>query len=135
MRAFSRRGQALVEFTLVLPIAVVMLLGVLEIGWMLFNQSGNLNAAREAARTASLGYDNERVQTIAQQNSWALPISAVVITVTDQSGAIQPSSDRTKGNIVKVETVITFSPLTRLFSFVPAATVHYLRAGAVFQID
>ena len=46
------RGQALVEFALVLPVFLLLLCGVLDFGFMLFNQLTVGSAAREGARAA-----------------------------------------------------------------------------------
>lgn len=46
-------GQALVEFALALPILLVLLVGILEVGRMLFIYSAVNNASREAARYGS----------------------------------------------------------------------------------
>ena len=47
------RGQALVEFALALPILLLLLVGILEVGRMLFIYSAVNNASREAARYGS----------------------------------------------------------------------------------
>jgi Flp pilus assembly protein TadG len=47
------RGQALVEFALVVPILAVLLMSILQIGVLFFSQVGLTNAARDAARNAS----------------------------------------------------------------------------------
>jgi Flp pilus assembly protein TadG len=46
----SESGQALVETAIVLPIVIALLCGILEFGWMCFNQINIANMAREAAR-------------------------------------------------------------------------------------
>ncbi len=50
----SRRGQALVEFALVFPVFALMLLGIIVWGIGTFYQQQLTNAAREAARYASI---------------------------------------------------------------------------------
>ncbi len=49
----STSGQALVEFALVAPLLFLMLLGIIQLGFMFSGQNGLTNAAREAARYAS----------------------------------------------------------------------------------
>lgn len=47
-------GQSLIETALILPLLTVMLLGVVELGLILYAHVQVANAAREAARAASL---------------------------------------------------------------------------------
>jgi Flp pilus assembly protein TadG len=49
----GRRAQAIVEFAIVLPILLVILVGILEAGRMVFIYAAINNASREAARYAS----------------------------------------------------------------------------------
>lgn len=46
------RGQALVEFSLVIPIFLVMLMGVVDVGRAIWAQNSLASAVREAARFA-----------------------------------------------------------------------------------
>lgn len=48
------KGAAAVEFALVLPILVMLLLGVIEFGYAMFVQSTVAGAAREGARTLAI---------------------------------------------------------------------------------
>ena len=52
-RPSHRRGQALVEFALVLPVLALFLLSILQFGVLFSNQVGITNAVREAVRNAS----------------------------------------------------------------------------------
>lgn len=55
----SEIGQSLVEFALILPILLMLVLGVLEFGWMLNAKVTVNSAAREGARTrAALGFSS-----------------------------------------------------------------------------
>lgn len=46
----NRRGAAAVEFGLVLPVLLMILLGIIDYGWVFFNQLQMTNAVREGAR-------------------------------------------------------------------------------------
>jgi hypothetical protein len=59
----STRGQAVVETALLLPILVLLLIGIAEFGFILYAHVQVSNAAREAARAASL-YRSTRYSTI-----------------------------------------------------------------------
>jgi Flp pilus assembly protein TadG len=56
-RRLSRRrpGIALIEFAFVVPLLILLLLGIIEFGWLVHNQLQVANAAREGARSAALG--------------------------------------------------------------------------------
>src|SRR5258707_9643989 len=49
------RGQALVEFALVLPMLLLLLTASIEFGWMMFNYVSLYNGLREGIRYASVG--------------------------------------------------------------------------------
>ena len=52
--AGARRGQALVEFALVLPVFLLMLFGTIDAGRLVYLNSTVAQAAREGARVASV---------------------------------------------------------------------------------
>jgi Flp pilus assembly protein TadG len=54
-RVLKRRGVALVEFSLALPLLLVLLVGIWEVGRMIQVQQSVQNAAREGGRQASTG--------------------------------------------------------------------------------
>jgi len=49
----SQRGQALVEFAIVLPILLILLFGIFEFSLALYNKAVITNASREAARAGT----------------------------------------------------------------------------------
>jgi Flp pilus assembly protein TadG len=53
----SEKGQAMVEFALVLPLLLALLCGIVDFGWLYYNQITLNNAAREGARYAVIHYD------------------------------------------------------------------------------
>ena len=48
-----RRGQAMAEFALILPIALLVLFGIIQFGFLFASQIGMVNALRETVRYAS----------------------------------------------------------------------------------
>src|SRR5689334_11786940 len=55
----TQRAQAIVEFAIVLPILMMILVGIFEVGRMLYTYAAVNNASREAARFGSaLGFDD-----------------------------------------------------------------------------
>jgi Flp pilus assembly protein TadG len=57
------RGQSLVEFSLVLPIFLIVLAGVIDFGFMFFSRMTVINAAREGARWAVTQTDVTKIPT------------------------------------------------------------------------
>jgi Flp pilus assembly protein TadG len=55
IRALPARGQSLVEFTILLPILLIMISGLIEFGFMLNYYLDLIDAAREAARWGAGG--------------------------------------------------------------------------------
>jgi TadE-like protein len=49
-RGNSESGQDVVEFALILPVLVLLLLGIIEFGWLIFTYNTVAHAAREGAR-------------------------------------------------------------------------------------
>lgn len=81
-RRIRYRGQGLVEFALVLPIFLLLTFGVIEMGWLLYNNHTLSNATREGARYAMV--NGER-----SENSSA--ISGVHAIVTDHASGLSGS--------------------------------------------
>jgi len=50
MKIRSERGMAVVEFAVVLPLLLVILFGIIEFSFLLYNKAMITNAAREGAR-------------------------------------------------------------------------------------
>ena len=58
-------GQAMVEFALILPVFLLILCGIIDFGWLFYNQLSLNNACREGARYAVVHTDeNADTQSI-----------------------------------------------------------------------
>lgn len=68
LRRRARRGQSMTELALLLPILTLALMGLIEFGFLLYAHVQVANAAREAARAASL-YRSTRYSTISNYNT------------------------------------------------------------------
>lgn len=82
-----RRGQATVEFALVLPLLLVILLGICEMGNILGSQMIIGNLAREGARNGAVGYDSTEIETLINSRLMWLDPSKIVITVSPDDSA------------------------------------------------
>jgi Flp pilus assembly protein TadG len=99
----DRRGQALVEFALVMPILLFFLVGIIEFGRAWNQHQAVTDAAREAARkcvvyeptTTQTDVENAAKQALA--NAGINPAAPTVITVT---GFNQPQPSGQPCNVV-----------------------------------
>lgn len=83
-----RKGQALVEFAMVLPLLLALVTGIVDVGFLYHHQLLLTDAAREGARLGSLGQPVDQVRTTVRNRLQAqgyspLPTDAeVAVTVT-----------------------------------------------------
>jgi len=91
----NNRGQAMVEFALVLPFLLLLIVSSLQFGLVINQYLVLTEAAREGARSAALGGDNATVTTVAK--TAASQIDKTQLTVT-----ILPTPTRVRGSGVTV---------------------------------
>jgi Flp pilus assembly protein TadG len=87
IRRDGSRGQALVEFALVVPIFVLLLVGLFDIGRAVWNYNTVANAAREAARVAVVNQD----QTVIRE---AAKTAGVSLSLEDADITLNPCTDQ-----------------------------------------
>ena len=69
-----RRGQALVEFALILPLLMLIMLATVDLGRAVYAYNSVANAAREAVRTAIINQDWQTIRDRASQQATGLGI-------------------------------------------------------------
>jgi Flp pilus assembly protein TadG len=76
-----RRGQALVEFALIFPVLILVLVAVFDLGRLVFAYNDITNAARTGTRVAIVDQGNSNAQnaTINQATSLGLTSSEVTV--------------------------------------------------------
>jgi Flp pilus assembly protein TadG len=72
-RRHAQRGAAAVEFALIAPLMITLVLGIIDFGLYINAAAVVGNAAREGARAASLGASTTDVQDVAGQTIDELP--------------------------------------------------------------
>ena len=83
----QQRGQSTVELALVLPFLFMMLLAVVQIGLLVQARLLIIHAAREAAREAAVGGDDNAVRVAAEEAS-GLDVSRLQIQVFRIAGRV-----------------------------------------------
>ncbi len=101
----TRRGAALVEMALVLPLLVVLTFGVLEYGWLFLKASQVNNAARNGARYA-VSPDVTSEGQIAAHTRKLLDDAG--IPGASATVSVSPSATPGPGNIVTVQVTVPY---------------------------
>ncbi len=122
-RLAERKGQSLVEFALVLPILLLIVVGILEFGLAFRTFQVVTNAAREGARTAVLRTTDAEVQAVVNRylESGGLSAAVVDFDCQPQTGSA-PNPDGgppcTTGEIARVQVAhpISFAVLGALLN-------------------
>lgn len=97
----GERGQAIVEFALVLPLLIVLILGIVLVAEIGVARLALEHAAAEAARTGSLTNDDELVRSTAAAAVTPLDASKVkVIIEPTQNEGLRSSAPR--GSLLRV---------------------------------
>jgi len=65
----NERGASLVEFALVVPILLALLLGIIEFGWLFNGWITITGSAREGARMAAVGKEYEDIQEAIERHT------------------------------------------------------------------
>ena len=127
-RRRKRSGQALVEFALILPILLALLMGIMEFGFLMKNQLQISNATREGARAASLGKSTTEIKTRVKNTSSPLVVQDGQITIywSNDNGAdnypylVTNSGTQNgvaSGKMIRVQTAWPHTSLTGFFPF------------------
>jgi Flp pilus assembly protein TadG len=93
------RGQALAEFALIIPVFLLILLAIFDVGRAVFIYNGLTNSAREAARLAIVNQDKPSVAQRAQDMSFGTTVTTAPATLVRFYRAL-PNSDDVTANAV-----------------------------------
>lgn len=121
----TRRGAAMVEMALVLPLFVMIILGIIEFGRAMMVSQLITNAAREGARLAVIdGSSNTSVQSAVQSFlTGALRVSStdvsVSISITPAAGNPDPGNECANAQARDLITVNVQVPYNKV-NFIPA---------------
>jgi hypothetical protein len=124
------RGQALVEFALVLPLLLLLIFGIVDAGRLIYTYNTVSNSARNAARVAVVNQSTSGTDTCDTTAATAWPVGCaiqsgislgilpadVVVTYRDSADAgdctTPPTLPPLIGCLAVVEVTGTFRPLT-----------------------
>lgn len=129
--SLKQRGQATAEFALVIPIFVILMLGVLDLGLAIYRVNGTSQAAREIARAASvhpcadftaciLGSSPEVQAVTAVQKGLIPNLSNPTFKCVRPDGSVISGSGNgcSPGYSVRVTVVAPYTPITPLLGLI-----------------
>lgn len=108
----KEKGQSVVETAIILPVLLLILTGIIDFGMLLSDYMLIVNASREGARYAAVGYSDTRIEEIVGGLTGTLDSSKMTISV------YPAESLRKKGDEVEVKICYDhslFTPLVNLF--------------------
>lgn len=130
------RAQAIVEFAIVLPVLILIVVGLMEVGRLIVIYAGVTNASREAARYGSVvGRDNgyykyqycDGIKDKAIKSAFMIAPADLTITVEYDNGGSAPAVvDTCNGSVdtnvafvsgvtrVKVTVTAVYRPMVRI---------------------
>jgi Flp pilus assembly protein TadG len=83
----NKKGQALVELALILPILIMIILATMEFGRVFYSYLVITNASREGARAGVVGTDDYGIKTKVKNAATTLPLTDSQITITPSQGS------------------------------------------------
>ena len=67
MKRKSERGAVIVEFAMILPLLVILLIGIMDMSMLLYNKAVITNASREGCRVGIVSQDRTNTAAIDAQ--------------------------------------------------------------------
>ena len=129
-RSGTAHGNAAVEFGLVLPLLLALLLGMIDYGYVYFTKLTITNAAREGARVGVTRFDKDDAVGAAKIAAKDYLVSARLVSIGDPGDMIVATMPASATDLmVQVEINFPFKPL---IGFIPALPDHLL-ASAVMR--
>ena len=120
IRRERTRGQSLVEFALVLPILLILLLGILDFGRAIFAYNSVSNGARSGARVAIVNQDIDDITAAVEAEAYGL--DGVVVAFDDNVEGVPDCPQANVeccpaiGCVIEVSVSTQYFPATPIFS-------------------
>ena len=119
------RGQSLVEFSLIFPLAMLLFMALFDFGRAVYGLNAVGNAAREGTRTAIVNQNWSDIRERASQQATGLGIDTSLVVSNEPAstsgtcvrfngadGTVGGCPDLSPGCVAEVTTKWTFSPVT-----------------------
>lgn len=125
----DERGTALVEFAIVVPMLLVLILGIIDFGRMMAVSGGLAAAVRDGARMAATASDPSNPTQQAAVKTRVINAFQSFGGPALQTGNIAVSLDNTAGNVTVAVTGYTYVPITPVMRMIGAGTLNFSRSA------
>ena len=141
-RSADHRGQALVEFALVIPIFLVLLVGLFDLGRAVFAYNTLTNAAREGARIAIVNQYKPSIIARAKQQTAIVELNDPSVEIdfyrVNADGTPDTSTQCTNvavGCLAVVSFEATYRPITPIISNILFSNGVTFEAQSVLSVE
>lgn len=119
-RRHAQRGAVAVEFALILPILLLLVLGIIEFGFGYHAWDATQNAAREGARLGAVSFSEQEIIDRAKNAASMLDQTQLVVQVTcaPEGSTVFGTCTWAEGDTVRVQVDYTYDYITPLPGFV-----------------
>ncbi|RPF53961.1 TadE family protein [Aquisalibacillus elongatus] len=102
----NEKAQSIVEFSLVIPLLMIMLVGVFDVGRMMYSYSGLHFTAQETVRLGGFGYTDEEITEFAKDHFETGDVEDLTISISPNE------AERESGEYVTVSLSYPIQPFT-----------------------
>ena len=124
----SQKGQSLVEFALILPIVILILMGILEYGLMLNSYLSINNASREGARLGAVGGTDIEIDAKEKNILPTLKSGDIIVVITPSEAT------RARGESISVAINYNYHSTIPIISNITGETV-VLTAQTIMRVE
>jgi len=124
----NEKGQSLVEFAILLPLLLLLMMGILEFSLMLNSYLTINNSAREGARLGIVAGSNIEIKELIDNISPNLDSKKLIVNITPLEGS------RQSGGTITVEVIYNYQVIIPIISNI-LGNVVVLKAQTSMRIE
>lgn len=124
----GKKGQSMVEFVMVLPLFLIILLGMIEFGLIFNAYITIINGAREGARTGSVGGSDFQIESQVENISNLLDLDMLSVSISPNE------SLRSRGDSLEVLVDYDYKMITPLIGTLLGGTIE-LQGRTVMRVE
>lgn len=145
-RIKSEEGQAMVEFAIALPLLLLILCGIIDFGWLFYNQLNVDNTSREAARAICVQCSNtpyndvyDTAEEIINANIYnpetLREVDGITVAYLDASGNQIENSNGVNAKMVRVTVRIDMPVLTFVLHAICQGDTRTVSSSSTFKVE